>query len=144
MTRNGLEDSDPERAFLPRGRKILASPSGSSLIEIVIATLILSFTAVGMAEFFASGRASFDREECKRVAVLLAQEALERTVTRPYEQVAPWTETRTVESTDYALAVTTEVDVPAPDLVTVRSVVTWSVTESATRAVSLVSIVSDT
>ncbi len=104
----------PERS-LPLPPREFAGPSGqrgASLIEIMVATLILSFVAIGTAEFFVRGRTGFDQEEHKRVGVLLAQEALERTVAQPYPQIVSWVEQRTIASVDYAIAVTAETDVP--------------------------------
>ena len=57
---------------------------GMTLIEIMVATLILSIVTIGMVEFFAHGRMGLEQEERKRAATLLAQEALERTVAQPY------------------------------------------------------------
>ncbi len=115
--------------------------AGGGLIEIVVATLILSFVAIGMAEFFARGRIGFDREERKRVATLLAQEALERTVSRTYDQMDPWSETRTVDSVDYTISVTTQANAPELDLKTIRCDVSWNATATATRTASLETIV---
>ncbi len=117
--------------------------SGASLIEIVVATLILSFVAIGMAEFFARGRAGIDQEEHLRVGILLAQEALERTVEQPYPQIVPWGEQRTIGSVVYVIAVTTQTDVPETDIKTVRCDVTWNATQTATRAASLATYVYD-
>lgn len=135
----------PERS-LPLPPREFAGPSGqrgASLIEIMVATLILSFVAIGTAEFFVRGRTGFDQEEHKRVGVLLAQEALERTVAQPYPQIVSWVEQRTIASVDYAIAVTAETDVPDPDMMTVRSTVTWDATPTATRTASLVTLVYD-
>ncbi|MDO9170891.1 MAG: hypothetical protein Q7W29_03570 [bacterium] len=109
----------------------------------MIATLILSFVAVGTAEFFARGRTGFDMEEHKRVGILLAQEALERTVALPYPQIGPWGEQRTVASVVYVIAVTTQADVPESDITTVRCNVTWNATSTATRTASLATFVYD-
>lgn len=117
--------------------------AGASLIEIVIATLILSFVAVGMAEFFARGRTGFDLEEHKRAGILLAQEALERTVTQPYPQIGPWGEQRTIASVVYVIAVTTQTDVPESDIKTVRCDVTWNATSTTTRTATLATFVYD-
>lgn len=116
---------------------------GASLVEIVVAVLILSIVAIGMAEFFARGRTGFDQEERKRVGILLAQEALERTVARPYADIAPWAEERTIASVDYLITVTTLADAPESDITTVECVVTWNATPTATRAASLATLVFD-
>jgi Tfp pilus assembly protein PilV len=117
------------------------SRRGASLLELMIATLIMGFVAVGLVEFFAKGRIWFDQEEHKRVATLLAQEATERTVSKPYAQIAAWTETRKVSSVSYAMAVTVQNDTPETSIKTVRSTVTWQATRTAQRSVSLATLV---
>ena len=116
---------------------------GASLIEIMVATVILSFVAIGTAEFFVRGRTGFDQEERKRVGTLLAQEALERTVALPYPQIDDWLEQRTVGVVDYTIAVTSQLNVPEPDIKTVRCTVTWNATPTAERSASLVTMVYD-
>lgn len=117
--------------------------AGASLIEVTIATLILGLLAVGLVEFFAKGMVWFDQEEHKRVATLLAQEAMERTVAKPYAQVAAWSETRKISFVRYAVAVSVQSNSPQPDMKTVRSVVTWRAAPSAQRTVSLATLVFD-
>lgn len=116
---------------------------GVSLIEIMVATVILSFVAIGTAEFFVRGRTGFDQEERKRVGVQLAQEALERTVALPYPQIDAWIEARTVGTVDYTIAVTAQTNVPEPDIKTVRCTVTWNATPTSERTTSLVTLVYD-
>jgi len=107
----------------------------------MIATLILGIVAIGMVEFFTSGRMGFDQEERKRVGTLLAQEALERTVALPYDQIIPWTEQRTVGSVVYEIAVTTQSDVPESDMKTILGIVTWNMTPTVTRTASLATFI---
>jgi len=121
----------------------LGGQRGVSLIEIMVATVILSFVAIGTAEFFVRGRTGFDQEECKRVGSLLAQEALERTVVLPYPQIGDWLEQRTVGTTDYTITVTSQTNVPEPDIKTVRCTVTWDATPTSERSASLVTMVYD-
>jgi Tfp pilus assembly protein PilV len=115
--------------------------SGSSLIEIIIATLILGFVVIGLTQFFARGRYWFDQEERKRVATLLAQEACERTVALGYPQIANWNETRKVSYLPYSIAVTVQTDTPEPEIKTIRSTVTWQAKPTVTRSVSLATMV---
>ncbi len=107
----------------------------------MIATVILGIVAIGMVEFFASGRMGFEQEERKRVGTLLVQEALERTVAQPYAQVTPWTEQRTIGSITYTISVATQTDVPERDMKTVVGIVTWNVTPVARRSASLTTLV---
>ena len=130
--------------FLPHESRVQGSPAvrgrpagGSSLLEVIIATLILGFVAVGMVEFFAKGRIWFDQEEHKRVATLLAQDALERTVARPYSQINDWSEVRTVSYIPYTVTVTKQDNSPGADIKTIWSTVTWQATRTAQRNVSL-------
>lgn len=130
--------------FLPHKCQIRGSVAvrgnrqdGSSLLEVIIATLILGFVAVGMVEFFAKGRIWFDQEEHKRVATLLAQDALERTAARSYSQINNWNETRRVSYIPYTITVTTQANSPEADIKTIWSTVTWQATRTAQRNVSL-------
>ena len=130
--------------FLPHESRVQDAPAvrgarqrGSSLLEVIIATMILGFVAVGMVEFFAKGRIWFDQEEHKRVATLLAQDALERTVARPYSQINNWSEDRKVSYIPYHITVTTQVNSPETDIKTIWSTVTWQATATAQRNVSL-------
>lgn len=116
---------------------------GSSLIEVVVATLMLSLVVIGTVEFFAKGRFWFDQEESKRVATLLAQEAMERTATAPYEQVLPLEETHPIAGVDYALEVTVDEDSPESSVKTVRAVVSWQAVAGGERTVSLATLVYD-
>jgi Tfp pilus assembly protein PilV len=122
-------------------RRRFRNRSGSSLLEIIIATLLVSITVLALVAFFAKGRVWFDHEEHKRVATLLAQEAMERSVSMPFAQILPWQEQRTVAMVRYSIAVTMEENTPEPDMKTVRSRVTWSATPSAQRSVSLATLV---
>lgn len=121
----------------------LGGQRGTSLIEIMVATVILSFVAIGTTEFFVRGRTGFDQEERKRVGALLAQEALERTVALPYPQIDAWLEMRTVGTVDYTISVTAQTNVPEPDIKTVRCTVTWDATPTSERTTSLVTLVYD-
>lgn len=116
---------------------------GASLLEIVVATLVISIIAIGIVEFFAKGRVAFDQEERKRVATLLAQEALERTVAKDYAAIAAWSETRRVAALSYSIDVTVQANTPETDMKTIRSVVTWRATPTAQRTVSLATLVFD-
>lgn len=116
---------------------------GSSLIEILIATLIVGLLAIGIVEFFSKGRIWFDQEERKRAATLLAQESLERTIAKPYALIAGWTENRRIGPVGYTIAVTVQANTPEADLKTVRSSVSWRATPTAQRSVSLATLVYD-
>jgi Tfp pilus assembly protein PilV len=118
-------------------------PRGVGLLEVLIGTLLLSIVILGMVEFFSKGRKWFDQEERKRVATQLAQEAIERAHALPYADIAPWSEQRTIASVVYAMAVTSQANVPESEIKTVRSTVTWRATPTAQRSVSLVTLVYD-
>jgi Tfp pilus assembly protein PilV len=115
--------------------------AGSSLIEVMIAVMILAMVALGTAEFFAKGRFWFDQEERKRVATFLGQQAIERTISMGYPQIVNWHESRKVGPVRYAVDVTVQPDTPAPDLKTVRSVVSWPIAPNVSRRVTLATLV---
>ncbi len=125
------------RRCIRRPASTRAGQRGMTLIEIVIAILILAIMAIGMSQFFTRGRIGFGHEEQKRIGVLLAQEALERTVSRPYTQIIDWSELRTIDATNYTVAVTTLVDAPEQDMKTIHCTVTWNLTPQETRSASL-------
>jgi Tfp pilus assembly protein PilV len=131
------DDSD----HVPCRRLRRRHQAGASLIEIIIATLIVAILAIGLVEFFAKGRVGFDREERKRVATLLAQESMERTIAKGYTTIASWNETRRVSSVSYSVAVTVQSNTPETNIKTVRSTVTWQATPTAQRSVSLATLV---
>jgi Tfp pilus assembly protein PilV len=125
------------------GRDVRPAIRGVGLLEIVVATLILGVITLGFGQFLARGRYWFDQEERKRVATLLAQEALERTSALPYAQIGPWTERRVIASIPYAINVTTQSNVPETEMQTVRCIVTWPATPLTQRSVSLATLAYD-
>jgi len=114
---------------------------GATLIEIMVATLILAIVVLGMAEFVAKGRMGLDQEEHKRVGTLLAQEALERTVVQPYDLVTAWTERRTIDSIEYTISVSVQSDAPDMDMKLIQGDVQWNTSARATRTASLATFV---
>jgi Tfp pilus assembly protein PilV len=138
-----MERDRAARMRAPAGRHVRPAIRGVGLLEVVVATLILGMVAVGFGQFLARGRYWFDQEERKRVATLLAQEALERTIARPYAQIGPWTEHRVIASIPYAINVTTLLNAPENEMQTLRCVVTWPVTPSTQRSLSLATLVYD-
>ena len=123
---------------LPRG---LRGRAGVSLLEVVIASFLVGVVSLGMVEFFARGRGAFDQEERKRVATLLAQDALEKARGTDFALIANSTQSRTIARIDYSIVVTVQADTPEPDIKTIRSVVTWRATPTANRSVSIVTMV---
>jgi len=116
---------------------------GSSLLEVMIAVLIVSIVSVAMSVFFARGRFLFDQEEHKRAGTLIAQQALERAKGMSYADVAAWSDTLVVANITYNLAVSVQAGTPAADMKTVRAVTTWRVTPTADRSVSLATLLYD-
>ncbi len=114
---------------------------GMTLIEIMVATLILSIVTIGMVEFFAHGRMGLEQEERKRAATLLAQEALERTVAQPYELIDPWTEQRLVGSTTYTVTVAIQQNAPEMDMKAIACAVTWDIDATNERTALLTTFV---
>ncbi len=116
---------------------------GSSLLEVMIAVLIVSIVSVAMSVFFARGRFMFDQEERKRVGTLIAQQALEQAKAMNYADVGAWSDTLIVANITYDLAVSVQTGAPAADMKTVRAVTTWQVRPSVDRSVSLVTLLYD-
>lgn len=116
---------------------------GSSLLEVMIAVLIVSIVSVAMSVFFARGRFMFDQEEHKRVGTLIAQQALERAKGMNYADVAAWSDTLIVANITYDLAVSVQTGAPAADMKTVRAVTTWQVRPTVERSVSLATLLYD-
>lgn len=130
----------------PRTQAFVSSRSprdtrGVTLLEVVIASFLVAVVTLGMAEFFARGRGAFDQEERKRVATLLAQEALESAVATPYDLIAGSASGRTIANVSYTIAVTVQNNAPEPNMKTVRSAVTWQARPGVTRSVSLLTMV---
>ncbi len=115
--------------------------AGVGLLEVMIATLILGLVSVGMVEFFAKGRTWFDQEERKRVAALLAQDALERTLAQGFGGASGWEDDRRVASVPYAIEVEVLDDEPEADIKTITATVSWPAGREATRQVRLASMV---
>src|SRR5215831_11464788 len=68
-------------SLVGRARKfgrLLDDRSGITLIESLIACLVVGIAAVGLATMFATGQASISGEGDNRVAVYLAQQKIER------------------------------------------------------------------
>jgi hypothetical protein len=108
---------------------------------VVVATLLLGLVALGLVEFFAKGRFWFDQEESKRVATLLAQEAMERTVAQEYPAIQSWGEERTISRRPYTVRVGVVEDSPEPQIKTVQATVEWAAAAGARRTVSLATMV---
>ena len=134
------------RFFLPKSsgrlrRRIPAAlrcARGTSLVEIIIASFLVGVVSLGMVEFFARGRGAFDQEERKRVATLLAQDALEKTRATDYALIATLSpSTRTIANVTYTIDVTVQTDVPDIDIKTISSTVTWEARPSINRSVRL-------
>ncbi len=116
---------------------------GSSLLEVMIAVLIVSIVSVAMSVFFARGRVMFDQEEHKRVGTLIAQQALEQAKAMNYADIGAWSDTLVVANITYDLAVSVQTGAPVADMKTVRATTTWQVRPTVDRSVSLVTLLYD-
>jgi Tfp pilus assembly protein PilV len=125
----------------PACYRCVRSRRGAGVLEVIIATLILSITVILLVAFFARGRVWFDHEEMKRVATLVAQDSMERTIALPYDQVIAWAQQRTISTVRYNIAVTVANNDPEANTKTIRSRVTWQATPAAQRNVTLATIV---
>ena len=139
MRATGSHGAAPPRRSSPDRRHRMR---GASLIEVAIATLILGIFSIETVEFFARARFWFDQEERKRVATLLAQEALEKTGV-PFADLMPRCELRSIASIQYIIVVAVQNGTPEPGVNTGRCVVTWCALPGVSRSVSLASLLFD-
>ena len=78
-------------ARLPRLRwRPVSNQRGVSLLEVLIAALILLFVLLSMVSGYMLGRVNLDREEVKRRAIGLAQDRLETVRARSVASLAAW------------------------------------------------------
>jgi hypothetical protein len=115
---------------------------GASLLEVIVATLILGIFSIETVEFFARARYWFDQEERKRVATFLAQEALEKSGV-PFANLIPRIEVRSIASVQYSIAVMVQGNTPDIRINTIRCTVTWIARPGVPRSVSLASLAYD-
>ena len=113
--------------------------SGLSLKEVEVTTFIVMIVMLGMVAFHFLGRVSIDREEMKRVALSLAQSRLESFQTAPPDSVRARTDTRLVSGVTFTLDTAVQNDTPEAGLRAVTVTVTWPVTASTNRSLSLYS-----
>ncbi len=133
-----LQAFSSQRLKLPAG---LRGRSGSSLVEIIIASFLVGVVSLGMVEFFAKGRGAFDQEERKRVATLLGQDALEKARGTEYALIANSNQTRTIANISYTVQTTVQTDVPEADIKTISTTVTWQARPSVDRSISISTMV---
>ena len=97
----------------------------------------MAIIAIQMVAFFARGRHWFDQEERKRVATLIAQEALEQVSSADYVTVTSWTKFRTVSGVPYETSVIVQDNVPETNMKTVKVVVSWPASPTDDRTLSI-------
>ena len=102
------------------GRRRLRSGSESAvtLVEVMIAVLILAVVAVGAVAFFLNGRTAIENSACRRVAAQLAKERLERSRNAGYDALADDSNAVVFDGTTYTwtLEVTSALADPADSL----------------------------
>ena len=114
--------------------------SGSSLVEVIVATLILSIVSLGSVEVFANGHLWAGRSGDNQAATLLAQEAMEKTVAVPYAQISAWSDARVIGRTSFSIVVTVQSDVPETGVKTIQSTVSWQVMTGVNNSVTFSSM----
>ena len=102
-----------------------------------MATLILAIIGLATIDVYTSSHAWAARGSGHQAAMLLAQEALERTAGLPYPEIAGWEEQRRIGSNLYTMTVSVDVDAPEENVKTITSVVAWLETPSVQSTVSL-------
>lgn len=81
-----IQSHGPVRLRLPPA----SNQRGLTLLEVMIAALILLFVLLSMVSGYMLGRVNLDREEVKRRAIGLAQDRLETIRARSIASVAAW------------------------------------------------------
>ena len=72
-----------------------------TLVEVMIAVLILAVVAVGSVAFFLRGRTAIENSACRRAAAQIAMERLEGARTTGYDALAGGTSTIVLDGTTY-------------------------------------------
>jgi len=127
--------SQPVR--VPRLRwRPMTDQRGLSLLEVMIAALILLFVLLSMVSGYMLGRVNLDREEVKRRAIGLAQDRLETIRARSIASLAAWDlvvkaridTTYTLDGTTFTLTSTVDDSLPNTQFTKpVRKIVTVDV-----------------
>lgn len=122
---------------LPRLRwHPVSNQRGLTLLEVMIAALILLFVLLSMVSGYMLGRVNLDREEVKRRAIGLAQDRLETIRARSISSLAAWEAvvpakidtTYTLDRTTFTLTSTVDDSLPTTQTTKpVRKIVTVDV-----------------
>lgn len=110
---------------------------GLSLLETLIATVIVSLLAAGMASFFAGGRASILEDGHKRMAVELAQGELERLELLPVAQITPDVQNVVFDNRTYQRTTAVTLDSPAAGMRAVVVTVSWTTLRGKPRSLQV-------
>jgi Tfp pilus assembly protein PilV len=110
---------------------------GLTLLETLIAAVLVIILVTGMATFVGRGRASILEEGHKRSAVELAQGELERLEKLAPNMITAVTRDAVVDNLTYHLVTTVTPDVPAAGMKAVRATVSWTLRPGKTRSVRL-------
>jgi len=86
---------------MARAWRVSRRDRAMTLVEVMIAVLILAVVAVGAVAFFLRGRMAIEHSACRRTAAQIARERLERARSAGYEALAGRTSTIVLDGTTY-------------------------------------------
>jgi Tfp pilus assembly protein PilV len=115
----------------------MRNESGLTLIEVLIAAVLVLLLVTEVASFFARGRMAMVEEGRKRTALGLATAELERLEGLPPESMNNTTDRLDVAGWRYDRTTRIDQDVPVAGLVRATTQVTWSTRSGRTRTVTL-------
>lgn len=116
---------------------------GLSLLETLIATVIVSFLAIEVANIFARGRVAITEEGRKRTATQLAQGELERIETQPASLIVAGERDLVVAGRTYHLRTSVTPGSPVAGMSAVLVRVDWTTRSGVGRSVRLEAACSD-
>lgn len=122
------------RVFQQTGRR---GERGISLLEVLIATVLLSILATQVAAFMARGRVAILEEGRKRTAIHLAQTELEKFESLPTALMTSSSRTVTSGSWSYTVQTTVTPATPVADMNSVTVRVNWRTHRGASRSVQM-------
>jgi Tfp pilus assembly protein PilV len=111
--------------------------SGLTLIEVLIASVLVLLLVTEIAGFFARGRMAMVEEGRKRTALGLATAELERLEGQELSAMQPANDRLTVAGWRYDRTTRIDRDTPAPGLSRATTVVTWLTRAGKSRRVTL-------
>ena len=110
----------------PSAVRARTSPDGFTLIEMMVAILLLGVGLMGLAALSSTVTRANVHSSARTTANALAQERIERLRTDAYDAIVNGSDVRTVDGIAYARSWDISADDPEPGLKTVVVTVTWT------------------